>query len=245
MKGPGQLLTVYGTHPRSGEPYRYVGSAELRHLRPADLPLIAKKQVQLFWEAILPHGNGRGRRDVGGGKTGITFLEAMRGVDEGRRHAAMMTIASALRGWGCAEEEARQRVADAAARCRPALPVGEAYDVVAWVFRKFQPGRTGEGVHGGTSAPTLLKATLRRTLGDRTITRVGRYEVFKSMCRDLQRYLGEKPVGLPQSALAQILKCSQQAVSKLIRRRLEEGILLLENGHYLPGRRAKLYRVIG
>ena len=91
--------------------------------------------------------------------------------------------------------------------------------------------------------PEILRVSFNRALAGRRFHRRDRYEVFIAMCREMQVYLGDKPIALPQPALTRVLRCSHQAVSRLIHRALTDDLLLLEQGHYRPGRRAKLYRV--
>lgn len=243
LKGRGQLVSVYGTHPITGRPYTYPG-LELKDLRPSDLPLISKRQAQLFFESILPPREvERGVR--GTGATGLTFEEAMRGVGEGRRHKAMLTIAYASRGWGYSEERARELVAKAAALCHPHLPVREAHNAVQWVFAHLPAGRQGQRHRQSENVPAILRIALRRALGGRQVMPGDRYELFVAMCREMQRFLGDKPVALPQIAVGRALKCSQPAVSKFIREALDEDILTVAEQRYRPGRRARLYWVIG
>ena len=240
LKGSGQLITVYGTHPETGEPYRYAGP-ELRQLRPAQLPLITRKQTDRFWEAVGAYDEAKGRK--GGGATGLTFTEAMNGVPEGRRHAAMLTIASAARGWDFDEDRAHDLVREAASRCQPPLPARDGYQVVRWVYDHLPAGIAKEPPIKGSAVPQILRVSFNIALGGRPFNRRDRYEVLIAMCHEMQAYLGDKPIALPQPALARVLRCSQQAVSNLIQRALADEILLLEQGHYRPGHRAKLYRV--
>ncbi|HVO24171.1 MAG TPA: bifunctional DNA primase/polymerase, partial [Candidatus Margulisiibacteriota bacterium] len=109
----GRLVTAYGIHPDTNEPYHYCGSASLIDIRPTDLPRLTGKQVEEFRCEVL----GQSARQVQAraddrprGSTGMTLDEAMRGVRVGSRHRAMFTIASALRGAGSSEAEAVQAV---------------------------------------------------------------------------------------------------------------------------------------
>lgn len=245
LKARGQLITVYGRHPDTGQPYLYPGGLELRDLSPSDLPVMSSAAAQLFWEAILP-GGATHRTKQGRGATGLTFDEAMHGVAQGRRHAAMMTIAYVCRGWDYGEGRAREFVTRAATLCSPQLPVKEAYEAVQWVYAHLPAGRRRrDGQRDPGSVPRVLQIAFRHALGGRRFLSRNRYEVLLAMCRDLQHLRGDRPIGLPQLSLALVLKCSQPAVSKLIRRALEEGFLTIARGRYRPGRQAKTYHFTG
>jgi hypothetical protein len=91
----------------------------------------------------------------------------------------------------------------------------------------------------------MIEVSLARVRGRHRLTRITRLPIFLDMCREMQRFLGDRPVALPQRRLAVALRCTQPTVSGLIARAVADGILEVAARRYRPSRRAKLYRVVG
>jgi hypothetical protein len=155
----------------------------------------------------------------------------------------LLVVASSARGLGYSEERACELAAEVAGRCRPPLTVRDPHEYVAWVYARLprwrdeSPGRAPEA--------GIIEVALARVRGRRRLNRTTRLPIFLDMCREMQGFLGDRPVALPQRRLALALRCTQPTVSGMIARAVADGTLEVAARRYRPGRRAKLYRVVG
>lgn len=173
----------------------------------------------------------------------MTYADAINGVTQGRRHQAMLCIASACRGWGHSKAKASEAVTLAAARCTPPYPVAEALDLVGWCYAHLPAGALPPAPHG---IPTVLWIAYQHARVNAHPDGSQRYRLFVSMARDLQRLRAAEPIVLPQPLLAQILGCSHQAISRMIHRALDDdSLLVIADSNYRPGALAKRYRYVG
>jgi hypothetical protein len=238
--GRGHYAVLYGVHPDTREPYRHVGRAELLDLKPTDLPTITPSQVRALCRELEGSQPPLHRTGVIG-PTGLRLFDAMKGASKGQRHIAMFCIASAYRGYGRSRREALEAVRQASARCIPPYAQKHAEDIVDWVFVHLPPGFPTE-----TTPRVLRIAHMRATTAPWPMERGSlRYRQFLAMCADLQQSRGDIPIALPQPALATILACSHQAVSKMIAKAVCAQLLQVADPNYEKGRQAKLYRFNG
>lgn len=250
--GHGRVAVLFGLHPVTQEPYRHVGASSPLDLRPRDLPTITRGQLERFRLEVEGVATSRASSPVRQqgcsvrmGATGMTSAEAMHGVSEGRRHMAMFSIASACRGSGRAELEAIECVSAAAGRCCPPLPAAEAIEVVRWCYAHFPSGPPKPVIALRNDVPKVLCVAYLHALESPYPHKAARYGLFVAMARDLQQWRGEKPIALPQPALAKILECSQRNVSKLVRRAIDDELLILADPSFQPRVTAKRYHFVG
>lgn len=244
----GRLAVLFGTHPITFQPYRHIGVSSPFDLHPRDLPSVTTAQIERFRREIQGSNtaaSGPGRHtpkhsSIPIGRLGITFAEARRGAKEGLRHRAMLCVASACRGRGIAEDEAVLMVLEAAARCRPPYPRAEAIDVVRWCYAHFIAGLRKPTDPQPLDVLSIAHARAKEKFSGRP----SRYELLLEIARDIQRLLGDEPVALPQLRLAALLQCEQPQVSKLIRRGVNEGLLIVADDYFQPEAVAKKYRAV-
>ena len=240
----GRYGVLHGVHPITGEPYRHVGTDYLFDIKAGDLPPITPNQIKALQSELVsarliaPHAGPNGVRS---GPTGLTLQEALAGVSIGQRHRAVSCVAYAYRGSGRSLEDALTAAETAAKRCTPPYCARKTAAVVEWAYSHLPPGLPSDTV------PRVLRvAHSRAVLAPFPPTGAGspRYRVFLALCQDLQGYRGDRPIVLPQPQLAQLLDCSQPGVGTLITKAIHEGHLVVEDGRYAIGRRAKSYRFI-
>lgn len=241
----GKYVVMSGIHPDTGEPYKRYGQ-ELYDLRAADLPTITRKQIAAFRAATLglgtPHTSVR-RTSTHVGATGLTLAAAMEGIAKGHRRDAIFCIASACRGAGLPIETARAFAREANARCKPPRPVNAVMDLVTWCYDTFPPGTSQQtGRLDIAGVPKVLCVALEHAKNAPVIHHgPKRYRLLTGIAHDLQRYLPDQPIALPQKALGRALRCSHNLVGKMIQRARRENLLVSADDDYQIGVLAKKY----
>ncbi len=243
MLARGKCAVMYGRHPGTGDSYYYASGLELRDIRPIDIPRVgARDLARLGLE--LPGGSQGGAANqaagaITSGPMGMTLQEAIRGVSQGRRHRAILCVASAYRGFGRPLDDAFRAAFGASKRCAPPYPKKDARDVVRWVYANLPAGRRRGMPDGVPPIVAVAVDHVRTNLG------LEGYSAFLAMCGDMQRHVGDDPIALPQIAVSKAFDRCQKTVSNWIRRGLDEGFLEPVCSRYEVGRRAKTFRCVG